>query len=178
MSDNNTTGQMPEEVEFAIRIRTLLKMGVTLDDPRMALAVQNLGIWPQLLFDIRKDVDGKYMMEVKIDEVARILDYNLSLATVPEAAELEDRASKMVAWCQQLLGEDWAVHVSNRKSKKGKYKMVHKGERVKPLEASAPTLSDAPFPEAVTKFNRYRTDKKSFGFDEDMDLGPIVPARR
>jgi hypothetical protein len=166
---------LPEEVSFALRTRTLVKMGIPFDDPRMASAVTQLYIWPQLLFDLVPGEDGKYLVEVQVEEPTRNVIFNLTLATVPDKANLDSRGEHLTAWCQQLLGEDWSVCIQNRKNGSSrKYKTLYLGDRRKPLEAAVPLDPKAPFPEPMIQFHRYRQDNKSFGFDDNMDLGPIL----
>jgi hypothetical protein len=144
----------------------------------MQMALTQLYLWPQLLFELQQSEDGKYLVEVRVNEVDHVVDFNLQLLVMPEAEELKTRSERLVAWCQQLLGEDWSVHIMNRKKKNGKYKMLVEGPRRKPLEPQPKSVIDAPFPDAVTQFKRYRTEKKPFGRDDDIDLGPILPVKR
>jgi len=172
MSD--ISAPMPAEVAFALRTRALVKMGTPFDDPQMAQACQQLGLWPQLLFDFKKGADGKFLVETKVFEEDHIVCFNMVLETIPEKEDLQKRSDLLGSWVQQLLGEDWAIHVANRKSKKGPYKIICKIDRTKPLGAKTQILNGANFPEAIQSFKRYRTDGKNFGFDDSMDLGPIL----
>jgi hypothetical protein len=166
---------MSEEAALSLRTRTLIKMGVPFDDPRFELSLTQLYIWPQLLFSPKKGDDGKYLIEVRIDDVTRTVDFNLVLDEVPEGNELKQRCSALVSWCQQLMGEDWSVRISNRNSARGKYKTFHVGDRRKPIEVVVKPIVDAPFPEVVTNFRRYSSTGKSLGFDYDIPLDPILP---
>lgn len=161
--------------QLVLRTRMLIKMGISFEDPRLRQAVNQLGWWPQVLFEIQLDENEKYMSEVRINENDRVVEFDLTLLQVPETDELTKRAGALVGWCQQLLGDDWLINIMNRKRKGGKYKVIFKGDRLRALEARPPTLVDAPFPDAVTKFNRYRADGKSLGRDDDLSLGPILP---
>ncbi len=192
MSDSTSKPQDPEPPvidadaqaagDFVLRTRMLVKMGISFEDPRLQLAVQQLGIWPQLLFDLQADVAGRPAAEVRIQEADKEVEYNLTLREpLPEGDQLAKRVCAIVGWTQQLLGEEWAVVVQNRKRKASKYKTIAKGDRLKPFEAKPPTLVDAPFPEAVAEFKRYRTDEKKLERlkrDDDLDLGPILPATK
>jgi hypothetical protein len=164
----------PAEVQFALQTRILLKMGIPFDDPRLKLALLQLHLWPQLVFDPIKGDDGKYLVEVRVIEAEHVVEFNLTLESMPVGEDLAKRAGALVEWVQQLLGEDWAVNIYNRKTKKSQYKIIHKGARRKPIEAQPPTLADAPFPEAVQNFRRYSQNNKTFCPDDDMDLGPIL----
>lgn len=162
--------------QLILQTRMMIKAGISFEDVRMRPAVNQLGIWPQLVFDLQRDDSGKYDVEVRVNEVDHVVDFHMALDSIPEGEELAKRAGALVQWCQQLLGEDWVVHVQNRKSKRGKYKVIFKGDRLVPLEAVPPRLEGAPFPVAVTSFRRYRNDsKKHFGFDDNTPLTPIKP---
>ncbi len=168
--------------EFVLKVRMLVRMGISFEDPRLQMAVNQLGIWPQLVFDLQGDENGRSLAEVRVNEVDRVVEYALTCAgDAPEGKELEKRAGALIGWTQQLLGEEWAVVVQNRKRKAGKYKTIAKGDRLKPFEAKPPTLVDAPFPEAVAQFKRYRTDAQKLGRlgrDDSLDLGPILPTTK
>lgn len=166
-ADTEAAGQL------VLRTRLLVKMGMSFEDPRLQLAVQQLGWWPQVLFSLQSDEAGKPAAEVRIDEKARVVDYNLMLEGVPEGEDLEKRGGALVSWTQQLLGEDWVVHVQNRKKKGGRYKVIFSRDRQRGLDAKPPELINAPFPEAVTQFRRYRTERVEAPPVED--LGPILP---
>lgn len=162
--------------QLVLRTRLLVKMGVSFEDPRLQLAVNQLGWWPQVVFDLQPDG-----AEVRLQEADKVVNFDLTLTTIPEGEELKKRSSALIGWCHQLLGEDWVVNIMNRKKKGGKYKMLAKGERLVPMEAHPPTLADAPFPEAVTQFHRYRTDEKKLPTlkrDDNLDLGPILPTTK
>lgn len=169
---------LPEEVALALRTRTLIKMGVPLDDPRMKMALTQLYIWPQLLFDPARGEDNKYLVEVRVDEAAHTVDFSMTLATVPDKDDLATRGERITAWVQQLLGEDWLVFVQNKKSKGGKYKIIYRGDRRRPMEAVVATDPKAPFPDPVNQFRRYRQEEKTFTPDFDMELGPILQPKK
>lgn len=163
--------------QFVLRTRMLVKMGISFEDPRLNQAVNQLGWWPQVVFEMQGDEQGKPLAEVRVNEVDRVVEYSLTIkGELPD--DREKRTGAIIGWTQQLLGEEWVVIIQNRKRKGGKYKVIAKGDRLKPLEAKPPTLTDAPFPDAVTGFRRYRPDGKKFGFDDEIDLGPILPSKR
>ncbi len=157
--------------EFVLATRMLIKMGISFEDPRLAAAVNQLGWWPQVVFDLSENA------EVRVDESDRVVEYKVTLSVPPEGDELDKRTSALIGWTQQLLGEEWAVVIQSRKRKNGRYKVLAKGARAKPLEAKPATLTDAPFPDAVTTFRRYRSNKPGLTTDE-VDLGPILPPKQ
>ena len=163
--------------DFVLRTRMLVKLGISFEDPRLQAAVNQLGWWPQVVFELQGDEQGKPLAEVRVNEVDRVVQYELTIqGDLP--ADAEKRTGALIGWTQQLLGEEWSVIVQNRKKKGAKYKTIAKGERLKAFEAKPPTLSDAPFPEAVTGFRRYRTEPGRFKLPENEDLGPIIKPKQ
>lgn len=164
-----------EAGEFVLATRLLVKMGISFEDPRLKAAVTQLGIWPQLVFDLEGDEKGRPLAEVRVDEVNRLVEYVVVIAgKVPVGDELTKRTGALIGWTQQLLGEEWAVNVLSRTKKGTKTKALAKGERQRPVEAKPPTLTDAPFPDAVTGYRRYRTGVQDRFKLPVEDLGPII----
>lgn len=159
--------------QFVFWAKMMIKAGISFEDPRMKPIINQLGIWPQLVFDLQVDDKGASLTDVRIDETQRIVNFNLTLIDIPDGDNLIKRAETIIKWCQQLLGEDWSVNINNRKKNKGKYKSLFKGNRLEPVATVTPTLIDAPFPEVITNFRRYRSDGKNFRLDDDILLDPI-----